>query len=64
MFHRPKRRPPGPAPPELRLLKAVLDEPVADFLDRQRRAAAALREEHERRDEELHRRLGRAPFGG
>ena len=47
---------------ELRLLEAVLDEPVEDYMERQRRAAVALRERREERDEELYRRVGLPPF--
>ena len=53
---------PVAVPEELRLLDAVLDESVEDYLERQRRAAAYLRERREERDAELYRRVGLPPF--
>ncbi len=64
---RPMLRPemlrrPVPVPPELRLLDAILDDPVEDYMARQRRAAAYLRERREGAGRELYRRAGLPPF--
>ena len=53
---------PVPVPEELRLLDAVLDEPVEEYMARPRHAAAVLRERREERDAELYRRVGLPPF--